>query len=77
MSPHVADLLQKVRARMAAAPTVADIRAMGDRALADCGGDPLSIAEIRQLTDVALGQAREVESYAARLAELTGSASDR
>ena len=56
---------------MAAAPTSAQIRDLGAQVLAESGGDPLTAAEIKQLTDVALGYAREVESYAARLAELT------
>jgi hypothetical protein len=55
---------------MAAAPTINDIRGLGGRAAAEAGDDPLTLAEIRQLTEVATGQAREVESYAARLAQL-------
>jgi hypothetical protein len=71
LSAHVADLLARVRARVATAPTSAQIRDLGAQVLRESGGDPLTAAEIRQLTEIALGCAREVESYAARLAELT------
>jgi hypothetical protein len=71
LSPHVAELLAKVRARMASAPTSEQIRDLSATLLAEPGRDPLTLAEIRQLTDVAVGRAREVELCAARLAKLT------
>lgn len=73
VSSNVADLIEKVRRRMASAPTVADIRGIADQALAE-DRSPLTVAEIVQLTDIALGKAREVEQVAARLARLTEAA---
>jgi hypothetical protein len=70
LSPSVADLIERVEAKMATAPTVAQIRSMTDEALADPSRPEFTLAEIRELTDVAIGRARKVEDYAARLAGL-------
>jgi hypothetical protein len=66
----VADLLEKVKVRVAKAPTIQAIRELADKALADARGHALTVAEIRQLSDVAVARARQVEECAARLAEL-------
>lgn len=69
LPPRVAALVQRVRDRMAAAPTVSLVRRMAGNALAG-EKDALTAEEIRRLTAVALDRAREVETHAARLAEL-------
>lgn len=70
LSPRVAELIERVKAKMAQAPTIDQIRELSEPALDDPARDALTLAEIRQLTDVAIGKARSVEGYAARLASL-------
>jgi hypothetical protein len=61
-----------VSEKVAHAPTAADIRDIAAEAAAR---DPMSLAEIQELADVAVRKARQVELFAARLAELlTGGA---
>ena len=74
VSPNVAKLIERVEARVAAAPTVQQIRDLAGKVMADSRENTLTIAEIRQLTDLAISRARLVEECAARLAELVSGA---
>lgn len=70
LSPNVAELIEKVEARVAAAPTAREVRELADRVIAESRANALTIAEIRQLTTLAIGRAQQVEAAAARLADL-------
>ena len=71
-SPHIAELLERVRRRVASAPTPGDVRDLAGQALSAARGSPLTITEIRELADVAISQARQVERLTAQLAALSG-----
>jgi hypothetical protein len=70
LEPPVAEIVEKVSARMAEAPTAAQIRELAEKALSEARHNALTVAEIRQLAEVATARARQVEECAARLAEL-------
>jgi len=76
LSPHVAKLLEKVNAKVAAAATLEQIRDLAARARADAQANKLSLAEISELVAVAEAKAQQVERLATRLAELAGEATD-
>lgn len=76
LSPHLAELIEKVEARVAAAPTVQAIRELADKVIADSRANALTIVEIQQLTSLAIGRAQKVQDYAARLADLVQGVTD-
>lgn len=76
LSPNVAELIEKVEAKVALAPTMEQIRDLAGRALTEARASSLTIAEIGQLADEATRKAREVEECAARLAELLAGVTD-
>jgi uncharacterized protein YpuA (DUF1002 family) len=76
LSPKVAELLAQVKAKVAVAPTLTEIRDLADRALAEARANALTVSEIGQLADLATRKAREVEACAARLAELLSGVTD-
>lgn len=70
LSSNVAELIEKVEARVAAAPTAQEVRDLADRVIAESRANALTMTEIHQLTRLAIGRAQEVEACAARLADL-------
>lgn len=70
LPPPVSDLIERIRARVAASAKVADIRELARQAVAEARGNSLTIAEITRLADVAVGQARKIEELMSRLADL-------
>ena len=77
LSPDVARLIRQVNARVADAPTVAEIRELADRVAAGSRGGALTLAEIQELVAVAVGRAQQVQDEAARLAALVRDADER
>lgn len=70
LSPPVAEIVEKVNARVASAATVAEIRELADQAMAEAHGSTLTMQQIGELFTVATDRAREVERLSSRLAEL-------
>jgi hypothetical protein len=76
LSPHVAELIEKVEARVAAAPTVQEIRELAEKVIADSRANALTITEIRELTNLAVCRAQQVQECAFRLAEMVQGVAD-
>lgn len=73
MTPEVAELVERVSARVARAATADEIRALTSKAARDSA---MGIGEIRDLMNVAIDRARQVEALASRLADLVSEARD-
>ena len=71
LSPHVAELLERVEARVAEAATIEQIRELGEQAMREARNNSLTITEIGELVKVAIDKARQVDALVTRLAELT------
>jgi hypothetical protein len=76
LSPPVAEIVEKVNARVASAATVSEIRALADQARTEARGSTLTMQQIGELFTVATDRAREVERLSARLADLLGESGD-
>jgi predicted transcriptional regulator len=75
LSPHVAELLERVDAKVAQAASIAEIRELADKAMHDANGSTLTIAEIGELARVAIDRAQKVDTLVSRLAELVSEGS--
>lgn len=76
LSPDVARLIRQVNARVADAPSVAQIRLLADRVIAGSRQSALNLTEIQELAAVAVRRAQQVENEAARLAALVSEVPD-
>jgi hypothetical protein len=74
LSPHVAELLERVNAKVASTATLDQIRELAEEARLAARDNSLTAAEIGQLVAVATASARKVELLVARLAELSSEA---
>jgi hypothetical protein len=76
LSPHVAALVEAVRARVADAPSADQIQDLADKAAASAKDNMLTISEISELAELAIERARKVDLLVTRLSELVGGGSD-
>jgi hypothetical protein len=76
VSPHVADLLEKVGAKVAKAATIDQIRELAERAALAAGDNTLTITEIGELAELAINRAKKVDQLVTRLAQLVNEAGD-
>jgi hypothetical protein len=74
LSPHVADLLRRVEAKVGQAATIEEIRALAEKAVRDARDNALTVAEIAELARVAIDRAQKVDKLVSRLAELVNEA---
>lgn len=74
LSPHVAELLRKVDAKVGQAATIDEIRELAEKAVRDARDNALTVAEIAELATVAIDRAKKVDMLVSRLAELVSEA---